>query len=566
MKKKLLFLVAFIATTFAAFSQGFTAGNIVVYRYGDGTAALGATNVPVFLDEYTPVGVLVKTYSIPTVTSSPNFRLTGLPKQGGVYQQEGMSTLSQDGKYITIVGSNAAVGGLVGSSATTGTPDAIVVGVIAADGSYNSTTTLSNGNTFGVPRSAVINGTDIYVNGNGGSGAGGSVQYLSLGATTSTRITPTTGQNSPRTIGIFNNSLYMPLGGAQTSLAFANPLPTAASVTTPAFFATTQTIASTGINQVAIVNVGSTSILYVANDAATTGVIQRYYLNGSVWTALGSTISDATNTQNLKGVIAKTTVDAVAGTTTVTLFTSTWGDTGAGTLTSKISTFKDTYVTATPTIAPTTTALSKIIDAPTNTVFRSVTFAPTVSTAIGTGTLPVSLTSFTGKKDNETIKLNWSTSSEKNNSHFDVTRSVDGKKFSSIGTVKGGGNSDAVLNYSFADTNPLSGTNYYQLNQVDFNGVSAKSNIVAVESGLKAADMTIYANQNSNDVKLNIFSPNKTSATINIFDLAGKRVLNKSVELEKGYNNISLSVVLKSGLFVATLQTTSETISKKFTN
>jgi hypothetical protein len=566
MKKKLLFISAcLVLSSFAVFAQ-FTAGNIVVYRYGTGAAALSTVNVPVFLDEYTPAGVLVKTWGVPSTTNGSNIRLTGLPKAGTVYQQEGMSVLSQDGKYITIVGSNAAIGGTVGSSTTTGTPDAIVVGIIAADGSYNSTTTLSNGNTFGIPRSAIINGTDIYVNGNGGSGVGGSVQYLTLGATSSTRITPTTGQNSPRTIGVFNNTLYVPFGGSQTSLAFANPLPTTSSVVSSNPFATTQTITSTGINQMAIVTVGTTTIMYVANDAVSTGVIQRYYLNGSVWTALGSTISDATNTQNLKGIIAKTTVDVGLGTTTVSLFTSTWGDTGAGVLTSKISTFTDVFVTATPTAAPTTSTLTKIIDAPTNTVFRSVTFAPQGSSAIGTGVLPIKLTSFSGQKQVDAIQLNWTTASEKNNSHFDILRSIDGKKFLNIGKVAGKGNSDAKVDYTFLDQNPLGGTNYYQLNQVDFDGQSSKSDVKAVESGIKTTELTVYANKNTNEVCVSIFSANATTADFKIFDISGRELLNKSISLNKGYNSFNLPLQLGNGVFVTTLKTPVETISKKFIN
>ncbi|OAQ40282.1 hypothetical protein A5893_04840 [Pedobacter psychrophilus] len=550
--KLLLFISGLLFTSISAFSQ-FTAGNVVVYRYGDGGAYTNGNLAPTFLDEYTPAGVLVKTRAIPTVTSGLNKGLTGLLKLGtGFYQQEGMSTLSQDGKYITIFGYNAAVGTTVPT-----TTDGLVVGVVAADLSYNSTTTLSNDATLGLgaPRSAIVDGTNIWANGfrNG-------VQYATIGGTTSAQVN-TTGQNSPRTLSIFNNNLTVPIGSSGT-LSYQTPLPTGSA----AAFSTRILSGTPTTNQVVTFSLGNRLVIYTADDA--NNQIRRFNTNtaGDTWIALGTNL---TTTPQLTLVKSITGVANVVGANTeITIFITTWGNDGSGTESSKLLTFKDTYLTpsAGPSAPTATTALATLATATAGTVFRSVTMAPQGSTAIGTATLPVSLTSFTGKKDNESIKLDWTTASEKNNSHFDITRSVDGKKFSSIGTMKGGGNSDAALNYSFADTNPLSGTNYYQLNQFDFDGNSAKSNIVAVESGLKAADMTIYANQSSNEVKLNIFSANKTSGTINIFDLAGKRVFNKTVELEKGYNNISLSVVLKSGLFVATLQTASETISKKFTN
>lgn len=50
----------------------FGAGNLVVYRVGDGSAALTANATAVFLDEYTPAGVLVQSIPMPTVVSAPN--------------------------------------------------------------------------------------------------------------------------------------------------------------------------------------------------------------------------------------------------------------------------------------------------------------------------------------------------------------------------------------------------------------------------------------------------------------------------------------------------------------
>ncbi len=558
MKKKLLFLAAFVATTFAAFSQGFTAGNLVVYRYGDGSAYTNGQLVPTFLDEYTTAGTFVKTWTVPSVASGLNKGLTGLLKLSstGKYQQEGMSTLSQDGKYLTIFGYNAAVGATAPTAA-----DGLVVGIISADAKINTTTTLSGDATtgLGAPRSAIIDGTtDIWAN-----GFANGVQYTTLGGTTSTRVSAA--QNSPTTLGIFGGILFAPIASSST-LAYATPLPT-----TSTTFALRNGVANTGIpanntiNQFIEFPFSDRKLSYAIDDI--NNEIRRYNTNSGGNDLVYRVSIPSAGTTLLKSITGTKTVGAT--TTVFTLYVTSWGDDGTGAGTSKLYSFTETFTNqATGGVANSiaTTPLTQLATAPAGTVFRSVTFAPQGSTAIGTGTLPVSLTSFIGKKDNENIKLDWSTASEKNNSHFDITRSIDGKKFSSIGTVKGGGNSDAVLNYSFADTNPLSGTNYYQLNQVDFDGNSAKSNIVAVESGLKAAEMTIYANQSSNEVKLNIFSANKTAGVINIFDLAGKRVFNKSVELEKGYNSISLSLVLKSGLYVATLQTASEIISKKFTN
>src|SRR5690606_12605292 len=99
--------------------------------------------------------------------------------------------------------------------------------------------------------------------------------------------------------------------------------------------------------------------------------------------------------------------------------------------------------------------------------------------------LPVSLKSFRGERQGDHVKLNWSTLSESNNSHFEIYRS-DNKEFSlPIGTVPGMGDSKSLRTYNYTDVSPFPGINYYQLNQVDHDGKSEKSNIIAVNTGME---------------------------------------------------------------------------------
>lgn len=108
--------------------------------------------------------------------------------------------------------------------------------------------------------------------------------------------------------------------------------------------------------------------------------------------------------------------------------------------------------------------------------------------------LPVKLTSFTAQKQGTAVQLKWTTASEQNNSHFEVQRSTDGQSFVSIGSKAGAGNSNSVLDYFFTDNSPLSGVNYYRLNQVDFDGTANTSNPVAVSLGVTNTSVTAYPN------------------------------------------------------------------------
>ena len=92
--------------------------------------------------------------------------------------------------------------------------------------------------------------------------------------------------------------------------------------------------------------------------------------------------------------------------------------------------------------------------------------------------LPVELISFDLETKDETVILNWKTGSELNNDHFDIMRSSDGRRFLKIGEVKGSGTTSNEVSYTYRDITPISGPNYYKLNQVDFDGSYEESHTI----------------------------------------------------------------------------------------
>jgi hypothetical protein len=55
--------------------SAFTPGNVVIHRIGDGVAGLNDKSVAMFLDEYSSVGMLVKSSSLHTTVNGANKRL-----------------------------------------------------------------------------------------------------------------------------------------------------------------------------------------------------------------------------------------------------------------------------------------------------------------------------------------------------------------------------------------------------------------------------------------------------------------------------------------------------------
>lgn len=108
---------------------------------------------------------------------------------------------------------------------------------------------------------------------------------------------------------------------------------------------------------------------------------------------------------------------------------------------------------------------------------------------------PINLTTFSGNKIEKNVLLNWTTASEKNNSHFNIQRSIDGLNFEKIARVIGKGNSSSINNYNYSDDNVPNNNLYYRLQQVDMDGKSTLSSVILIKYEKKESiELNIYPN------------------------------------------------------------------------
>lgn len=167
--------------------------------------------------------------------------------------------------------------------------------------------------------------------------------------------------------------------------------------------------------------------------------------------------------------------------------------------------------------------------------------------------LPVQLLSFTGTKDGEINLLQWNTATEINNKGFNLQRSTDGKDFSSIAfiaTKAERGSSNSTLNYSFADSKPFAGTNYYRLQQVDNDGKFSYSSIVVIKGEKTFSVAAIYPNPAKDNMRISLTAPKAEKATLSILDMNGKTVHQASMSLISGDNNVSINISsLSNGIY-----------------
>ena len=157
--------------------------------------------------------------------------------------------------------------------------------------------------------------------------------------------------------------------------------------------------------------------------------------------------------------------------------------------------------------------------------------------------LPVILTSFTARQEESTVHLAWSTASEINSDYFQVERSTDGSDFKTLSRQAAAGDSQQELTYRYTDegaANRFSGTLYYRLKMVDFDGSFEYSDITAVALNRRPG-LRVYANRTSGEIKL--FSDWKENRyTVQVADMLGRVLLEAPLQISEDQDyTLSLS-------------------------
>ena len=151
--------------------------------------------------------------------------------------------------------------------------------------------------------------------------------------------------------------------------------------------------------------------------------------------------------------------------------------------------------------------------------------------------LPVQLLPLKVTGKNGTAVLTWSTMQEVNNHHFDVQRSSPGKDYITIGTVAGKGNSNAKTDYTFTDTHPEKGLNFYRLRQVDKDGKPVTGNTVNYYNGsMGDAAFIMYPNPVTTNLSVHFYADKPAMATCSIVDTKGAVLKKIQVNVLAGSN------------------------------
>lgn len=179
--------------------------------------------------------------------------------------------------------------------------------------------------------------------------------------------------------------------------------------------------------------------------------------------------------------------------------------------------------------------------------------------------LPVNLISFSARCQNSDIIVDWVTATELNNNYFILERSNDAVLFTEIAKINGAGNSNTIISYRFVDKNAKNqAINYYRLKQVDFDGKTTTSEIIAVQcNSLNENFLRIGSSENYISLLFN--SPISGKVNVQIFDKIGRCVISKQYEGEDYSTILVDKQSLTTGIYTILVTTANGNLTKKIT-
>lgn len=162
---------------------------------------------------------------------------------------------------------------------------------------------------------------------------------------------------------------------------------------------------------------------------------------------------------------------------------------------------------------------------------------------VPTAALPIELLSFVGKNQGQVNLLNWTTETETNNARFEIEHSLDpATGFEPIGQLKGAGTTQELQRYNFTHNTPSLGINYYRLKQIDFDGESSYSEVIAITVEQDERMDAFYPNPTENIVNYQFNETVEQEVTIVINNTLGQVVRELNYSSKVGINTVSIDL------------------------
>ncbi len=149
--------------------------------------------------------------------------------------------------------------------------------------------------------------------------------------------------------------------------------------------------------------------------------------------------------------------------------------------------------------------------------------------------LPVHLLGFYGSCSGTENQISWSTAEESNMKSIELLYSANGDAFIPIAEIKPTGSNSR---YSYLNGTTSAGNNYYQLKMNDLDGAVSYSSIIIVKCENLSDKVTAGPNPFTQYIHISITSLEGTPSTLTLYDVRGKMMVQKKVQLLNGNNSL----------------------------
>jgi hypothetical protein len=178
--------------------------------------------------------------------------------------------------------------------------------------------------------------------------------------------------------------------------------------------------------------------------------------------------------------------------------------------------------------------------------------------------LPVSVVSFVAQRVNNGVNLSWVTEQEVNSDLFILERSVNGKDFSALTTMKAAGNSTIRKQYGYLDANlPDAMYVYYRLSQRDKNGQLQIIGVKKVFLGAQGFEISVYPSVVTSTVNVEVQGLVNEQLTVRVMDLTGRQLQQHVIAPRQNRLTINTDKLSK-GMYIVQVNGTGKNQTTKF--
>ncbi|MFK8102855.1 MAG: PQQ-dependent sugar dehydrogenase [Saprospiraceae bacterium] len=155
----------------------------------------------------------------------------------------------------------------------------------------------------------------------------------------------------------------------------------------------------------------------------------------------------------------------------------------------------------------------------------------------------------TGKATADGVSLSWISENEQGLRTYEIQRSNNLTNFQSIGEVPASGNTSGTENYSYTDTAPLFGTNYYRLRPIQETNVYDYSNTVSIKYPLDS-EINLFPNPAREVLNIQLAEA-RGEVLFQLYSSTGQKLLaeNWIVDSSEGFTKVLSTEGLLNGVY-----------------